>query len=97
MVSKASDDLPEPERPVRTTNRSRGISTSMFLRLCSRAPRTVILSWRCGIWRDPYLVRDRGRGRRVSSYELLAASDELVAGRRVARRTNERNDVVYHG
>src|SRR5262249_9958502 len=42
MVSKASEDLPEPERPVNTTSLSRGISTSMFLRLCSRAPRIVI-------------------------------------------------------
>src|SRR5215472_5077709 len=42
MVSKASDDLPEPESPVITTSRSRGISTSMFLRLCSRAPRTAM-------------------------------------------------------
>src|SRR5260370_19465094 len=42
MVSKASDDLPEPESPVKTTSRSRGISTSMFLRLCSRAPRIAI-------------------------------------------------------
>ncbi len=40
MVSKASDDLPEPDRPVMTTSRSRGMSTSMFFRLCSRAPRT---------------------------------------------------------
>src|ERR1700745_106095 len=38
MVSKASEDLPEPERPVKTTSLSRGISTSMFFRLCSRAP-----------------------------------------------------------
>src|SRR5713226_8752198 len=44
MVSNASDDFPEPEMPVRTTNRSRGISTVMFLRLCSRAPRTTIRS-----------------------------------------------------
>src|SRR5215510_9409368 len=44
MVSKASEDLPEPERPVNTTSRSRGIATSIFLRLCSRAPRIVI--WR---------------------------------------------------
>src|SRR5215468_4865359 len=42
MVSKASEDLPEPERPVNTTSLSRGISTSTFLRLCSRAPRIVI-------------------------------------------------------
>src|SRR6185437_3028328 len=44
MVSKASEDFPEPDRPVITTSWSRGISTSMFLRLCSRAPRTTILS-----------------------------------------------------
>src|SRR6266567_350671 len=42
MVSKASEDLPEPERPVNTTSWSRGISTSMFLRLCSRAPRIAM-------------------------------------------------------
>src|SRR4051812_848193 len=42
MVSKASDDLPEPERPVMTTSLSRGMSTSTFLRLCTRAPRTAI-------------------------------------------------------
>src|ERR1700690_2850600 len=47
MVSKARDDLPEPDRPVITTSRSRGISTSMFLRLCSRAPLTTILSIAC--------------------------------------------------
>src|SRR4030042_1843757 len=44
MVSKARLDLPDPESPVMTTRRSRGISTSMFFRLCSRAPLTTILS-----------------------------------------------------
>src|SRR5579863_2095405 len=44
MVSKASEDLPEPDRPVITTRRSRGISRSMFLRLCSRAPLMIIRS-----------------------------------------------------
>src|SRR5882762_127671 len=44
IVSNASDDLPEPERPVITVNLSRGMSTSMFLRLCWRAPRTVMRS-----------------------------------------------------
>src|SRR5882757_7844049 len=43
MVSKASEDLPEPERPVMTVSLLRGISTLMFFRLCWRAPRTVIL------------------------------------------------------
>jgi hypothetical protein len=44
IVSNASDDLPEPETPVMTTSLSRGMSTSMFLRLCSRAPRMTILT-----------------------------------------------------
>src|SRR3569832_1828780 len=54
MVSKANEDYPKPERPVNTTSLSRGISTSMFLRLCSRAPRMVMarrlewpVCWRC--------------------------------------------------
>src|SRR5574341_780079 len=41
MVSNAREDLPEPERPVMTVSVLRGISTLMFLRLCSRAPRTI--------------------------------------------------------
>src|SRR5579859_6268308 len=40
MVSKARDDLPDPDRPVITTSWSRGMSMSTFLRLCWRAPRT---------------------------------------------------------
>ena len=44
IVSNASDDLPEPESPVNTINESLGRSTSMFLRLCTRAPFTTILS-----------------------------------------------------
>src|SRR6266851_2085044 len=43
MVSKASEDLPEPERPVMTVREFRGISTLMFLRLCWRAPRITSL------------------------------------------------------
>src|ERR1700749_1115578 len=42
MVSNASEDLPEPDRPVNTTSLSRGISRSTFFRLCSRGPRMVI-------------------------------------------------------
>src|SRR3954452_21357961 len=43
MVSKASEDFPEPLRPVMTVSVLRGTSTSIFFRLCWRAPRTVIL------------------------------------------------------
>src|ERR1019366_1798619 len=46
MVSKASEDLPLPERPVRTIRLSRGRVRSMFLRLCSLAPRISMVS--CG-------------------------------------------------
>ena len=42
IVSKARLDLPEPDRPVSTTRLSLGISTSMFLRLCSLAPLILI-------------------------------------------------------
>src|SRR5436190_2714879 len=45
MVSKASEDLPEPDKPVNTISASRGISRSTFFRLCSRAPRTWIVLW----------------------------------------------------
>src|SRR5690348_1646183 len=38
MVSNASEDFPEPLRPVITTSLSRGIWSVRFLRLCSRAP-----------------------------------------------------------
>src|SRR5262245_10272014 len=43
MVSNARLDLPEPERPVTTMSLSRGISSEMFLRLCTRAPRTAMV------------------------------------------------------
>src|SRR5450432_2239484 len=40
MVSKASELLPEPERPVTTVSVLRGMRTLMSRRLCCRAPRT---------------------------------------------------------
>src|ERR1700712_2737301 len=41
MVSKASEDFPEPDKPVKTTSESRGMEMSTLRRLCSRAPRTI--------------------------------------------------------
>jgi len=43
-VSNASDDFPEPDRPVKTIRRLRGSSRSTFLRLCSLAPQMVMAS-----------------------------------------------------
>jgi hypothetical protein len=42
MVPKTSDDLPEPETPVKTVILRFGISSETFLRLFSRAPRILI-------------------------------------------------------
>src|SRR3954471_11131437 len=56
MVSNASEDLPEPDSPVMTTSESRGSSTVMSLRLCSRAPVTTMEFWRLDI-RPPQSLR----------------------------------------
>src|SRR6185369_3824325 len=47
MVSNASEDFPDPLRPVITVRVLRGISTSIFFKLCWRAPCTVIRSNIC--------------------------------------------------
>src|SRR2546429_1539762 len=52
MVSNANEDSPGPDKPVKTIRRSRGSSTSTFLRLCSRAPRIVIASATRSVYRD---------------------------------------------
>ena len=44
MVSKASEDLPEPLTPVTTVRALCGMSTSMDLRLWVRAPRMTMES-----------------------------------------------------
>ena len=43
MVSKARLLLPDPDSPVITISVSRGISTEMFFRLCTRAPCTAMV------------------------------------------------------
>src|SRR4051812_31670117 len=84
MVSKASDDLPEPDRPVTTTSLSRGISTSMFLRLCSRAPLTTILfiAWVTGSGRGRLrfwaFMRDSGSKAAVWPSNLITGERLLV-------------------
>jgi hypothetical protein len=42
MVSKASEDFPEPLTPVTITSFPDGIVTSIFFRLCVRAPLTTM-------------------------------------------------------
>src|SRR5579872_6514091 len=79
MVSKARLLLPEPERPVMTTSRSRGMTTSIFFRLCSRAPRTTMRS--CDIeqllvWMTP---ARRWRGPADGTITIVW-NDESVSG-----------------
>src|SRR5258707_13530349 len=45
MVSKASEDLPEPLTPVTTVMALCGTSTLIFFRLWTRAPRSEMVSW----------------------------------------------------
>src|SRR2546427_5112724 len=47
IVSNASVDLPEPERPVIVTSLFFGMSKLMFFKLCSLAPRIINLSFIC--------------------------------------------------
>ena len=52
--------MPDPLGPVITTSRSRGNDTSMFFRLCSRAPRTTTRPFiRARDSRQPLRQRDR--------------------------------------
>src|SRR5579864_693634 len=61
MVSNTSDDLPEPETPVTTVRVLCGISKSTFLRLWTRAPRTMMLSFDIGrTVLDPAALRHCG-------------------------------------
>src|SRR5207253_1195183 len=81
MVSKASEDLPDPERPVKTTSLSRGMERVTFLRLCSRAPRMVI--WSVGIrtFGYPLFSRDRKRSARGGDQPPLERFDPALADR----------------
>lgn len=45
IVPKTREDLPDPDRPVKTLSRRLGMSTSTSARLFSRAPRTWMVSW----------------------------------------------------
>src|SRR5947209_5760658 len=71
MVSKASDDLPEPEGPVITVNARRGIWRSNPFRLCCRAPRTTMKSF---IQRNLANQPTPNKGRSVATGSFLLAA-----------------------
>src|SRR5439155_3378793 len=80
MVSNASEDLPEPEMPVKTIRRSRGSSRSTFWRLCSRAPRMTIVSAISSSGYPPGALIERTFG--GSSDQAAQARDAVRPGRR---------------
>src|SRR3954447_16566530 len=53
IVPKTSELLPDPETPVNAVSRRFGISTSMSLRLFTRAPWTRIMSWESAVCSMP--------------------------------------------
>src|SRR5438309_3617419 len=63
MVSKASEDLPEPETPVTTVRRSCGISSDTFFKLWTRAPLMRMESFKVGT----ATISSIGNGRRTHS------------------------------
>src|SRR5579864_3779109 len=92
MVSKASDDFPEPETPVTTVKVLWGTSKSTFFRLWTRAPRTTMLS--VDISKESKQSPESGRMRSVAppgtaeSFYYKAGLGRTLAG----FRTNERKD-----
>jgi CRP-like cAMP-binding protein len=73
MVSKASDDLPDPLTPVKTMSRPAGSVRSMFLRLWVRAPRTT--RSREGDPSDFFYVVTAGR---VKVFKATAAGKDVI-------------------
>ena len=90
MVSKASDDLPDPETPVTTVRALCGISKSMFFRLWTRAPRTMMLrlTWAPGFFGQALASRNlrappqngAARAAETSYYNCLGAGALSSAG-----------------
>src|ERR1700733_890496 len=89
MVSKASEDFPEPDNPVNTTSLSLGISTSTFFRLCSRAPRMVIARRLEADWRRAFKISSMsafpGAGKRGKRRVAGKRSDASGHARNIGR------------
>lgn len=75
-VSNASELLPLPERPVKTTNLFLGIWSDKFLRLCSRAPVIVIKS---GVFDIEIVIKsERNCRQAVEAEPAIVAENQLT-------------------
>src|SRR5579864_2830586 len=90
MVSKASDDFPDPDTPVTTVKVLWGMEKSMFFRLWTRAPRTTMLSVdiRKGTAASPAWPQNAQKGRvrrrwRAYGIPLLYGTDRAAFGEAV--------------
>jgi hypothetical protein len=79
MVPKTSDDLPEPETPVKTVIFFLGMSRETFLRLFSRAPRTSMLVTHLVTHERPTSHRSGLASRRDQRVEVIAAAAAAAA------------------
>src|SRR5437763_7969725 len=77
MVSKASEDLPEPDTPVTTVSFSMGIENETFFRLLTRAPRTLIASSLMCKNRTPGRTANFRASRRTAHDNLFFVADEM--------------------
>src|SRR5690242_21722949 len=89
MVSKASEDFPDPDRPVKTTSLSLGIERVTFLRLCSRAPRIVIWSVGIGTLVYPLFSCDRKRPARGGDQPAPRRFDATLRHHRPPARVDD--------
>src|ERR1035441_7360560 len=100
MVSNARDDLPDPDTPVTTDIRLCGMSSEMFLRLWTRAPRIRMESC-TGVFRQlQYSVGDGGARRCLDLLPLAsdkqARRDVEVRGEFARMRLADRSLSVEH-
>src|SRR5688572_24292840 len=99
MVPNTSDDLPDPDTPVKTVSRRLGIATLTSFRLFSRAPWTRIRSWlSAGCWPEEEATSARGRRHLDGGDDRAARVDrefDPVAGVQAGQQRGRRHGVAH--
>src|SRR6185312_6903186 len=94
MVSKAREDLPEPESPVTTVRVLRGMLTLTLRRLCWRAPRTVMCVIPMQDTAVPGPLSDKSLGYGIRAEGKKCAGGDGVAALRATRGTKDVSEVA---
>lgn len=82
-------DLPEPDTPERTTNLFLGISTVISLRLCSRAPVTMMELFCLVSTTDNF--NSKFKPKQYSNYQSLLGSDKKYSKSQSAKADELQN------